>query len=126
MEIINKLHSYFLGNYASSINVPSALEEVRTSLSSDQKLKLEILTVQAFRTELLSLILKQNEDLAIQYVLQVAVVLEDRSPQIKEEFFDFSAPLPQESIAFRRSISHISNLLKLNNLNYTMNYLSKN
>ena len=92
-----------------------------------QKSELEKnLTVQAFRTGLLSLVLKQEEDQAIQYVLQAVVVLEDSSFLAKEAFFDFSAPLPQKSLAVGRSISHLSNLLNLNKLSLLINYLSEN
>ncbi|MCB1072568.1 MAG: hypothetical protein KDK96_05625 [Chlamydiia bacterium] len=127
MEFISKLYSNYFLNYFSSIDVPNALEEVRLSLSLDQKSELERnLTVQAFQTELLSLVLKQKEDQAIRYVLRAAVVLEDSSSLIKEDFFDFSTPLPQNSLAVGRSISHLSNLLNLKRLSSVIKYLNNN
>lgn len=127
MECIGKLYNYYFVDCGSSIiDAPNALEEVRASLSPEKKAQLEGLTIQAFQKRLVSLVLLQEEDQAIQYVLQVAVVLEDKPLVIKKEFFDFSRALPDNNLAKGRSISHVSNLLNLKRLNVIIDYLSNN
>lgn len=127
MELIGKLYNYSFGFFYSPIDVPKSLEEVRLSLNSDRKSELkETLTVEAFRTQLLSLVLKQQENQAIQHVLETVVVLEECPSLMREEFMDFSTPYPINSLGRGRSIMHLSNLLNMNRLCFLFQNLSNN
>ena len=124
MEFISKLYNHYFGPPIPPhppIDIPHALEQVRLTLSAEEKVALKHnLTLHSFREELLCLILTKEEDQAIDYVLKIAIILEDHLAETRKIFLDFLSPLPKKSLACGRSISHISNLLRLNKLTYLL------